>query len=171
MLKHCILFLLVLVPGVSLIVANFPRLGEATRTEAAPHPQVSAAEAIETVPETAAPPTQIIILYPLGGSVTRGAIRKIFNHERHVREFKITCSGCHHLYEGGRNVWKEGMPVKRCSDCHDDPALGGKKELSLSQASCKGCHMSGYLKTLERYGIFPGKEPASRSHLVPGQNH
>ena len=179
MVKHCILFLLVFVAGVSLIVAGFCRSGEARPTEAAPHLQVSAAEAIETVPETAAPPTQIIILYPLGGSAARGAIRKIFNHERHVRKFKITCSGCHHLYEDGRNVWKEGMPVKRCSECHDDPALGGEKGLvagfqvkkSLSQASCKGCHMSGYLKRLERYGIFPGKEPATRGHLVPGRNH
>ncbi len=137
MVRHCILFLLVLVAGVGLIVVGFCRSGEA-----APHLQLTAAEAIETVPETAAPPAQIIILYPSGGSAARGAIRKIFNHERHVRKFKITCSGCHHLYEDGTNVWKEGMPFKRCSECHDDPALGGEKGLvagfqvkkSLSQA-------------------------------------
>jgi len=177
MLRHCTLFLLLLVAGVSLIVAGFSRSGETTPREVAPHLQGRAAESIEMVPETAAPPTQIIILYPLGGSAARGAIRKIFNHERHVKEFKITCSGCHHRYEDGRNVWKEGMPVKRCSKCHDDPALGGEKGLVagfqmkklLSQTSCIGCHMSGYLKTLERYGIFPGKEPAPRGHLVPGE--
>jgi hypothetical protein len=150
MIKRYTLFFQLLLAAVILMVNGFGHPGE--RAECSP------AEAIT-------PPTGIIISYPLGGGAGRGAVQKYFNHARHAEEFKITCSLCHHVYEDGRNVWKEGMPAKKCSVCHHDPALRGERRLTagfqlkklLSQAECRGCHMSGYLARLKRYGVFPGK--------------
>ena len=32
-------------------------------------------------------------------------------HKTHNMEYKVGCGECHHVYEGGKNVWKEGDPV------------------------------------------------------------
>ena len=69
-------------------------------------------------------------------------------HEKHSKDYKIACADCHHVYEGGKNVWKEGDHVDKCSKCH--PALwpkGKKKKkgeaMKLQNAfhkNCKNCH-------------------------------
>ena len=41
-----------------------------------------------------------------------------FTHNKHVQEYKIQCAECHHVYKGGKNVWKEGDKVDKCDVCH-----------------------------------------------------
>ena len=41
------------------------------------------------------------------------------HHKKHQTDYKIACADCHHDYKDGKNVWKQGDPVKKCSACHD----------------------------------------------------
>ena len=115
--------------------------------------------------EIASLPREIVIFYPILRGSAGGVVEKIFTHESHAKEYKIACNNCHHTYKKGEDVGKGGVPVKRCSGCHEDPALKGEKMLVpgfqlkklLPNASCKGCHMTGYLSRLGRYGVFPGR--------------
>ncbi len=65
-----------------------------------------------------------------------------FSHRKHQVDYKIACTECHHNYENGKNVWKEGDPVKKCHQCHN-PLKKQGKVLKLQIAyhkNCKGCH-------------------------------
>ena len=66
----------------------------------------------------------------------------ILKHKEHSVDYKIACTECHHDYQDGKNVWKEGDPVKKCSDCHDPNKTEGKvKKLQLAfHSNCKDCH-------------------------------
>lgn len=60
-----------------------------------------------------------------------------FSHDYHADNYKIQCAHCHHVYESGKNVWEEGMPVDECSACH------GTNKVELTNAyhmNCWGCH-------------------------------
>jgi len=65
-----------------------------------------------------------------------------FAHNRHA-EAGLSCKGCHHVYENGKNVLdesklEEGNQGIRCSACH-----GPKFKIGLEQAfhdQCIGCH-------------------------------
>lgn len=71
-------------------------------------------------------------------------------HKKHADEYKIACADCHHKYEGGKNVWKEGDPVQKCEACHTEPTIQGEKKLPPDQQklnlklafheNCVGCH-------------------------------
>jgi len=64
------------------------------------------------------------------------------SHKLHAADYKVACTECHHEYEGGKNVWKEGQPVKKCSECHN-PLKKDKKVMKLQNAyhrNCKNCH-------------------------------
>lgn len=66
-----------------------------------------------------------------------------FSHERHVKEHKVACTECHHVYKNGKNVWKEGEPVKKCIECHSPIKKKGQKPMDLMHAyhkNCMGCH-------------------------------
>jgi hypothetical protein len=41
-----------------------------------------------------------------------------FSHLNHNTEYGVACADCHHVYKEGQNVWKEGDPVQKCSECH-----------------------------------------------------
>ena len=71
------------------------------------------------------------------------------SHKKHNVDYKIACAECHHVYEGGKNVYKEGDPVQACSECHDPVTSEGKvKKLMLAyHKNCQGCH-----KALEKAG-------------------
>ena len=76
-------------------------------------------------------------------------------HQKHNVDYKITCADCHHLYKDGKNVWKEGDFVEKCSECHD-PLKKNKetKAMKLQNAyhkNCKTCH-----KTLAKEGKKTG---------------
>ncbi len=65
-----------------------------------------------------------------------------FTHKKHHVDYKIACADCHHAYTDGKNTWKEGAPVQKCSDCHD-PLKKDGKAMKLQNAyhkNCKNCH-------------------------------
>jgi hypothetical protein len=63
-------------------------------------------------------------------------------HKKHVDEYGAKCTECHHEYKDGKNVWKEGEPVKKCVECHDPKKKQGKVlKLNLAyHKNCKNCH-------------------------------
>jgi len=65
-----------------------------------------------------------------------------FSHKKHHEEYKLACTDCHHHYEGGKNVWKEGDLVKKCSSCHNPKKKEGKvmKLQNAYHRNCKNCH-------------------------------
>jgi len=65
-----------------------------------------------------------------------------FTHKKHAADYKIACTDCHHEYKDGKNVWKEGDPVKKCSACHDPSKKDGKvmKLQNAYHRNCKNCH-------------------------------
>ncbi len=65
-----------------------------------------------------------------------------FLHEKHAKDYKIACTECHHNYKDGKNVWKQGDPVKKCSACHDPQKKQGKvmKLQNAYHRNCKNCH-------------------------------
>lgn len=101
-----------------------------------------------------------------------------FTHKKHHEDFKLACTDCHHHYEGGKNVWKEGDEVKKCPECHKEAkapkAKEGEAKLSKKEEikkyyysaiheNCKGCHKD--LKTKKKptgptacTGCHPKKE-------------
>ena len=65
-----------------------------------------------------------------------------FNHQKHAEDYGIGCNECHHEYQDGKNIWQEGMEVKKCIDCHD-PETKEEGVLRLMLAyhrNCQGCH-------------------------------
>ena len=40
------------------------------------------------------------------------------SHKKHAEDYKIPCDGCHHDYKDGKNVWKKGDKVEKCTACH-----------------------------------------------------
>lgn len=79
---------------------------------------------------------------------TKGPVE--FSHQKHNVEYKIACNQCHHKYQDGKNVWKEGEPVEKCSKCHTEMTVEGEKKLPPDQqklnlklafhGECQGCH-------------------------------
>lgn len=71
-----------------------------------------------------------------------------FSHTVHLDDYAIECSQCHHVYQGGENVWQDDDPVKKCQECHNDPTTKNElrlpaKTLNLKWAfhrNCIGCH-------------------------------
>lgn len=81
-------------------------------------------------------------------NATKGAVA--FPHQKHQVDNKIGCNQCHHQYQDGKNVWKEGDAVDKCSKCHTEMTTEGEKKLSPEQQKlnlklafhnlCQGCH-------------------------------
>jgi hypothetical protein len=76
-----------------------------------------------------------------------------FDHKKHNVDYKIACTECHHKYEGGKNVWKEGDKVQKCSACHNPKKKEGKvmKLQNAYHRNCKNCH-----KALKKEGKKTG---------------
>jgi len=71
---------------------------------------------------------------------TNGPVK--FTHKKHTVDFKIACTECHHVIKDGKNVWKEGDKVQKCSECHNPEKKEGDV-LKLNAAyhkNCKDCH-------------------------------
>ncbi|MFZ2089923.1 MAG: cytochrome c3 family protein [Desulfobaccales bacterium] len=65
-----------------------------------------------------------------------------FSHKRHPKA-RIACEQCHHDYQKGRNVWREGQPVEKCQDCHKLLAKRGLIDIQEAfHRQCKGCHLA-----------------------------
>jgi hypothetical protein len=64
-----------------------------------------------------------------------------FSHQTHEAR-RVVCHACHHEYQGKRNLWRQGMPVKKCQSCHGLVAQGGKVDVKNAfHRQCKGCHL------------------------------
>ena len=76
-----------------------------------------------------------------------------FTHKKHAVDYKIACTECHHVFKDGKNVFKQGDPVQKCSACHDPvKSKGTVKKLMLAyHKNCQGCH-----KDLEKAGKTTG---------------
>jgi hypothetical protein len=65
-----------------------------------------------------------------------------FSHRRHPKP-GIACEKCHHDYQEGRNLWREGQPVEKCQACHDlTPKADVLDAKEAFHRQCKGCHLS-----------------------------
>jgi len=79
---------------------------------------------------------------------TKGPVK--LTHDKHSKDYKIACNECHHVYENGKNVWKEGKDVDKCEVCHNEPTVKREKTLppdlqkkNLKMAfhnNCRACH-------------------------------
>ncbi|MBW1917806.1 MAG: cytochrome c3 family protein [Deltaproteobacteria bacterium] len=64
-----------------------------------------------------------------------------FSHQQH-EEQRIACATCHHEYDGGRNHWSQGDPVKKCQECHPNRPQTDRPDLKNAfHRQCKGCHL------------------------------
>jgi hypothetical protein len=63
-------------------------------------------------------------------------------HKKHSADYKVACTECHHAYKDGKNVWKEGDPVQKCSACHDPEQKKDNvdKLQNAFHKNCQGCH-------------------------------
>ena len=70
----------------------------------------------------------------------KGAVN--FHHKKHHVDYKFACTECHHTYKDGKNTWKEGDPVQKCSECHNPLKKEGKvmKLQNAYHKNCKNCH-------------------------------
>ena len=73
------------------------------------------------------------------------------SHKKHATDFQISCTDCHHVYQNGQNVWKEGDAAQKCEVCHTVIKTGKalkdappeEQKLSLYNAfhnNCVNCH-------------------------------
>ena len=105
-------------------------------------------EAIGEGSADASPPAEFTLVSELWETHTKNA--PLLTHEKHIKVHEIACSECHHVYEQGENIWKQGMPVKKCETCHDEPTIKNEKKLppdeqkknlkSAFHGNCRGCH-------------------------------
>ena len=85
-------------------------------------------------------------------------------HKKHAEDYRIACADCHHLYEDGKNLFKEGGSVQKCSECHDaQKSEGNVKKLMLAyHDNCMGCH-----KELKKQAKETGPTTCSGCHSQP----
>jgi hypothetical protein len=88
-------------------------------------------------------PDEVVISNEGYKSDKKGPVK--FTHNKHAAEYGVACADCHHEYKDGKNVWKEGDPVKKCGECHSPLSAEAKKAgvAKLQNAyhkNCKGCH-------------------------------
>ena len=117
-------------------------------SETEPITIVSETEKDDATLAKSAPPAEFAITSDLWENKTKGA--PIFTHEKHVKVHKVECNQCHHIYEDGKNTWKDGMAVAKCGECHDEPTIKSetklppedqKKNLKLAfHNNCRACH-------------------------------
>ena len=95
-------------------------------------------------------PARIIISYPIGESPRAGVRQKYFTHKTHTIDYEVPCAYCHHVFEDGKNVWQQGMPIQKCSECHDaawkgeeDIVPGEQLKIMILTPECARCHAKG----------------------------
>jgi hypothetical protein len=85
------------------------------------------------------PPADSVLQIPVPGARKKPPVA--FSHRGHEAG-KIACVRCHHEYQGRRNVWRQGQPVKPCGDCH---GLYPQRRIpdikNAMHLQCKGCHL------------------------------
>ena len=95
------------------------------------------------------PDEDVLILHPsLFTKLSQPPVH--FNHTEHLDDYGLECTECHHVYKGGRNVWSEDQPVRRCEECHTEPTTKNERRLPVAKQklnlklafhnNCIGCH-------------------------------
>jgi hypothetical protein len=84
----------------------------------------------------------------LWATPTKSAVK--FTHKKHAEDHKVACNECHHVYQDGKNVWKDTDAVEKCEKCHNEPTIQGEKKLPPEQQklnlklafhnNCQACH-------------------------------
>lgn len=67
----------------------------------------------------------------------------VLHHVKHSKDYGVACTDCHHVYKDGKNTWKEGDEVQKCSACHTKARSKKKDNLGLYEAfhgNCRDCH-------------------------------
>ena len=92
-------------------------------------------------------PNQVLIENKGYAKDKKGPVK--FDHKKHSADYKIACTECHHVIKDGKNVFKEGDKVQKCSACHNPEKKEGKvmKLQNAFHKNCKDCH-----KDLEKAG-------------------
>ncbi|UCG14596.1 MAG: cytochrome c3 family protein [Deltaproteobacteria bacterium] len=108
-------------------------------------------------------PDVIIIQDALWSKHTKSPVK--FSHKKHADEYGGKCVDCHHVYKDGKNTWKEGDKVQKCSECHNEPTIKGEKKLSKDKQTlnlklafhnnCQGCHKELKKKDKQKYADIP----------------
>lgn len=85
-------------------------------------------------------PDEVMIDNKGYGADKKGPVK--LTHKKHAQDYKVACTDCHHEFKDGKNVWKEGDPVKKCSACHDPEAKkdNADKLQNAYHKNCQGCH-------------------------------
>lgn len=89
-----------------------------------------------------------------------------FTHKKHMEDYKISCSECHHDDKGKALDLKVGDDVKRCSECHTKfkKDKKNKKDIMVHEnamhGNCVGCHKDVNKKAGDKKGM-KGPAPAS----------
>ena len=58
-----------------------------------------------------------------------------FSHKKHSEEYKVACDQCHHVYQDGKNTWKQGDAVKKCDECHTEATVQGERNFLRTSRS------------------------------------
>ena len=77
-----------------------------------------------------------------------------FYHEKHARQYNITCWTCHHDYADGKgNIWSPWGTTEKCSTCHDpvEKKDGLIKLQTAFHLNCIMCH--------QEIGLYKGMKP------------
>lgn len=109
--------------------------------EPAPEPASEQEQKVTTAgPGTSGLPDVIVLSGQDFENPKKGPVT--FHHLKHVNDYGVACIDCHHVYENGKNVWKPGDPVKKCSACHDPEETKGNiiKLQSAYHKNCRDCH-------------------------------
>ena len=93
-------------------------------------------------------PAEIVLQSSLWKTHTRGPVQ--LTHKKHIKDYRVPCTECHHVFKGDKNIWEPGMPVDKCHVCHNETTVKGEKSLppgsrirNLKLAfhkNCQGCH-------------------------------
>ena len=85
------------------------------------------------------PPATSTLNIPVRGARQKPPVG--FSHRVHEQR-QVACVRCHHDYQGRRNVWKQGQPVKKCQSCHGLSPQARRPDLkNAMHRQCKGCHL------------------------------
>lgn len=140
---------MVLIVGVILLSACAPDTNEVTSQDTST-PEKSVEATSGDISKTADDTSDgVMTIYAdLFKEHTKGPVK--LNHDKHAKSYSTGCNECHHIYENGKNVWKEGMEVKKCQVCHNEPTVKKEKSLPLDlqkknlklafHNNCRTCH-------------------------------
>jgi hypothetical protein len=128
---------------------------------------------VQPAAETTDYPAEIVLASPLWKKHTKEPVN--LTHKKHIKDYGVSCIECHHVFKEGKNIWKPGMPVNKCHECHDEPTIKGEKGLppgskmrNLKLAfhkNCQGCHRN--LKAENQDSKAP--TTCSKCHVKQGE--